>query len=395
VPKPVVRLFRSLAVAAAAAFAVRSIRVALGSNERIDACEPAPDMPMLSIIVPARNEERQIAECVESLLAQRYPHFEVIAVNDRSDDRTGAILAEISARDPRLTVIHGEALPPGWIGKPWAIAQGARIARGEWLIFTDADTTHAPLAAASAIRYARDACAQAVSLLPVQRFESAAERVVLPSILWMIAFSVGSLDAINDRKRTDAAIFNGQYIAFLRSAYDAIGGHAAVKNAIAEDYELARLLKRDGRFITRLAGANGLVQTRMYRSFAEIWHGFGKNLYAGAQNEPLKVFLGALWLGALSPLPELLLLRALLRRRTRGVMRMLAVIAATSAAAEFGMRRSHFPRGSGLFFPIGTATMLGIFLNSALRHRAGRVVWRGRTYGATIRRRSGSAASQT
>jgi chlorobactene glucosyltransferase len=348
---------------------------------------------MLSIIVPARNEERQIAQCVESLLAQRYPHFEVIAVNDRSDDRTGAILAEIAAKDPRLIVVHGDALPEGWIGKPWALAQGTRIAGGEWLIFTDADTTHAPLAAASAIAYAREHGAHAVSLLPAQRFGSPAELAVLPTILWMIAFSVGSLEAINDRRCPDAAIFNGQYIAFERAAYDAIGGHAAVKNAIAEDYELARILKRDGRFVTRLAGASDLVQTRMYRSFAEIWHGFSKNLYAGARHEPLKVFLGALWLGALSPLPELLLLRALMRKRRRGVARMLAIIVATAAAAEFGMRRSHFPRGAGVFFPLGTATMLAIFLNSALSHSVGRVYWRGRIYG--LRRRTDSAAPQT
>lgn len=379
-PKPLVRILRGTAVVAAAAFAIRSIRVALGSNERIEVRQPRSDLPMLSIIVPARNEERQVAQCVESLLAQNYPNFEVIAVNDRSDDHTGAILTEIAKRNPRLIVIHGDALPEGWIGKPWALAQGARIARGDWLIFTDADTTHEPLAAASAIAYALDHGGHVVSLLPTQRFGSPAERAILPAILWMIAFSVGSLDAINDRKRHDAAIFNGQYIAFQRAAYDAIGGHAAVRSAIAEDYELARILKRDGRFITRLAGASDLVQTRMYRSFAEIWHGFSKNLYAGARHEPLKVFLGTAWLGALSPLPEMLLLRALVRRRRRGAARMLAVIGATAAAAEFGMRRSRFPRGSGAFFPLGAATMLAIFADSALRHRTGRVVWRGRTY---------------
>lgn len=375
------RALELVAAVAATAFVVRSIAVARGSRERIEAHEPDGELPMLSIIVPARNEERQIESCVRSLLAQRYPRFEVIAVNDRSDDSTGAILASIAQSDKRLTVIHGDALPDGWVGKPWALAQGARIARGDWLVFTDADTTHEPLAASSAIRYALRSGAHALSLLTTQRFESLAERAALPAILWMIAFAVGSLDAINDPKRLDAAIFNGQYIAFERAAYDALGGHGAVRDCIAEDYELARIVKRDGRFRSRLAGASDLVYTRMYRSFTEIWHGFSKNLFVAAKDDPLQAVLGAAMLAALSPLPELLACEALRRGEYPRAARMAAVAAASIAAAEYGMRKSRFPRGSGLFFPFGAATMLAIFLNSAFAHRTGRVTWRGRAYG--------------
>lgn len=335
---------------------------------------------MLSIIVPARNEERQIEACVRSLLAQNYPRFEIIAVNDRSDDSTGAILARIAHEDSRLIVVHGDALPEGWIGKPWALAQGARIARGDWLLFTDADTTHEPLGASSAVQHAMHHGAQALSLLTTQRFETLAERAVLPSILWLIAFAVGSLDAINDPHRLDAAIFNGQYILFERAAYDALGGHGAVRDRIAEDYEFARLVKRDGRFRGRLAGASDLVYTRMYRSLREIWDGFSKNLYVAAHENPGQAFAGLMMLAALSPLPEALLASAVLKRERSRAVRMATVVAATSAAAEFAMRRSRFPTGSGAFFPLGAAAMLAIFVNSARQHRTGQVRWRGRAY---------------
>lgn len=365
---------------------MRALYIAARSGERVESREPDEDMPFLSIVIPARNEERQIEQCVSSLLAQRYPNFEVIVVDDRSEDRTAQILESIAANDGRLRVVHGEPLPDGWVGKPWAIAQGARAARGAWLLFTDADTVHEPLSAASAVRCALQTQTRALGLLPKQRFETPAERAVLPTILWMIAFAVGSLAAINDMNRTDVAIFNGQFVLFEREAYYALGGHAAVRDCIAEDYEFARIIKRDGRFRSRLAGAPDLVSTRMYRSFPEIWNGFSKNLYLGTHDSAGWTLAGILALAALSPLPEVLLLRALVKRRYGTALRMGAIIAATAAAAEAGMRHSRFPRASGAFFPIGAAAMLAIFLNSVRLHRSGRVAWRGREYPPTSRR---------
>lgn len=373
---------------------MRALNVAARSGERVEPREPREDMPFLSIVVPARNEERQIEDCLRSLLAQRYPRFEVIAVDDRSEDRTAQILENIAASDKRLRVVMGEPLPDGWIGKPWAVAQGANAARGEWLLFTDADTLHEPLAAASAVCYAIQTQTRVLGLLPAQRFETPAERIVLPAILWMIGFAVGSLEAINDMKRTDAAIFNGQFVLFEREAYDALGGHAAVCDSIAEDFEFARIIKRDGRFRSRLAGAPDLVSTRMYRSFSEIWDGFSKNLYVAAQDAPDKAVAGIIALAAISPIPEFLLLRAILKRRPGKALRMAVLIAATATAAEVGMRRSRFPRGSGAFFPLGVATMLAIFLNSMRLDRTGRVAWRGSEY-PQARRRTTSPGPQT
>ncbi len=363
---------------AAAGFVARSLIVTLRSNDRLERAASLDGLPFLSIIVPARNEERQIETCVRSLLAQRYPEFEVLVVDDRSTDRTPEILERIAAEDSRLRIVRGEPLPDGWIGKPWALAQGAHRARGQWLLFTDADTEHEPLACACAMRYALARDLSFLSLLTTQRFETAAERVVLPTILWMIAFGIGSLDAINDPKRLDAAIFNGQYILCDRAAFEIIGGHERVRASIAEDYDLARIIKHDGRYRSMLVDANDLVRTRMYRSLREIWDGFSKNLYLGVAKSPLHGLGAFLALAAISPLPEILLVRALVKRRRKAALAMAASIAATAAAAEFGMRRSRFPRGSGAFFPLGACVMLAILANSALQHRTGRVRWRGR-----------------
>lgn len=371
--------FTDRAVAAVAGgFMARALNVTLRSNDRLAVVEPAPGLPFLSIIVPARNEERQIERCVRSLMAQRYPEFEVIVVDDCSTDRTPQILEHLSREDFHVRAIHGEPLPAGWLGKPWALTRGMKSARGQWLLFTDADTEHEPLACTSAIRYALDLNVSFLSLLPTQRFETPAERVFLPTILWMIAFGIGSLDAINDPQRLDAAIFNGQYLLCERAAFEAIGGHERVRGSVAEDFDLARLVKADGRFRSMLVDANDLVYTRMYRSFREIWDGFSKNLYIGLRDDPVRAAAALLMLAAISPIPEIRLVSALRKRQYGTALKMAASIAASAAAAEFGMRRSRFPRGSGMFFPIGAATMLAIFLNSALQHRTGRVHWRGR-----------------
>jgi chlorobactene glucosyltransferase len=362
------------------AFCARTLNVTLRSNEQIERVGPADGLPFLSIVVPARNEERQIETCVRSLLSQEYGEFEIVVVDDRSSDATKSIADRLASEYPRVRVVEGEELPAGWVGKPWALAQGMRAARGSWLLFTDADTEHHPYACASAMRYALAKDLSFLSVLPTQRFETLAERAFLPTILWMIAFGVGSLDAINDPGRAGAAIFNGQYILCERTALETIGGHERVRASIAEDYDMARIIKRDGRFRAMLAGANDLVHTRMYRSFAEIWGGFSKNLYHGLKEHPRHGVLAVLALAAISPLPEIALARALAKAEYAKALWLAADIAATAAAAELGMRRSRFPRGSGLWLPLGAATMLAIVVNSAIVHRTGNVRWRGRIY---------------
>ena len=367
------------AIGAAAAFCARSLHIATHSNYRLEPSALRDDLPFLSIVVPARNEERQIERCVRSLLAQAYPKFEVVAVDDQSTDATHEILERIASEDARLRVVRGATLPAGWVGKPWALVQGANVARGELLLFTDADTVHEPPAAAASASYLKSFALDAVSVLCDQELETLAERAVLPTIFWTIGFAVGSFDALNDPQRPDNALFNGQYVMIPARVYRAFGGHEVVHDRIAEDYELAHFMKRRG-YRTHLVGASGLVRTRMYRSFVEIWHGFGKNLALGARENTAALVAGAAFFALISPLPEVLLVRALAKRRYGAALVQAVAAGATIAAAETGMRRSRLPKGSGLWLPAGVCAMLAILGKSIAAHGRGSVQWRGRRY---------------
>lgn len=364
----------------------RAFYVVRGSRIAIEPRESTADLPALSIIVPARDEERNIERCVRSLLKTRHPDFEIVVVDDRSTDGTRTIVENLVREHANLSLVAGEALPDGWIGKPWALWQGSRRARAEWLLFTDADTEHEPLAAASAQGCALQGGYAAVSLLSDQETITLAERLFLPTILFTIVLGVGSLEDINDPEKPGVAIFNGQYILVSREAYDAIGGHAALHAEIAEDLELARRLKGDGRFRVFLAGANGLVRTRMYRSFAEIWHGFVKNFAAGARGHPADALAGSLMLACVSPLTPLALLWLLIGRHWLAAAILSLTAVAVVVVAETGMRRSNFRRGAGFALPLGFALTLAIFVTSLYRtYLGGGVEWRGRRYGGGLR----------
>lgn len=192
--------------------------------------EPAPppvNVPLISVCIPARNEERNIRACVEAVLAQDYPNLEVIVLDDRSSDATPQILADIASRDSRLRPINGSELPKGWAGKPHALFQASALARGEWFCFVDADTFLSPVTLSSCYAKALETQAEMFTIMTFQVLGSFWEKTVMPLVL--TALSVGfSPRKVNDPNKKDA-IANGQFILIKRSTYAAIGGHASVK----------------------------------------------------------------------------------------------------------------------------------------------------------------------
>ena len=251
---------------------------------------PPPNPPLISVCIPARNEERNIRACVEAVLKQDYPNFEVIVVDDRSTDATPRILTDLAVRDSRLRPISGSELPSGWAGKPHALHQASAFARGEWLCFIDADTFLEPSALSSCYVKALETQADMFTIMTFQILGSFWERTVMPLV--MTALSVGfSPRKVNDPKTKDA-IANGQFILIKRPVYDAIGGHASVKDSIVEDKAISEKVKWNG---YRLIVADGMkmAKTRMYTSLPEMWEGWTKNIYLGLRDQA-----GLLWLGA-------------------------------------------------------------------------------------------------
>src|SRR5262249_14314064 len=218
------------------------------------------DLPLVSVVVPARNEETKIRRCLESLRNQNYPNFEIVVIDDRSTDNTGAIIEELSRLDTRIKFVQGKYLPDGWIGKCNALVHAVGYASGEWLIFTDADTCHATNSIRDSVSYAITNKADLVSFVPVQELGSFWERVVMPVLLG--SFLCGDpFHTVNDANSSRAYAY-GQYVLARRSAYRATGGHQAIRDEIVEDHALGRLFKSNGHCIM-VADGRDLYTVRM------------------------------------------------------------------------------------------------------------------------------------
>lgn len=332
-------------------------------------------MMSISAIVPARNEEATIARCVESLEAQA-EIGEVLVVNDESSDGTARVLEELQGRVPRLRVSESGGVPEGWVGKNHATWLGAQQARGEWLLFTDADTLHRAGSAARALADAERTGAALVSYSPEQELRTWWERALVPFVFCRLA-QLYPYHAVSDPGSADAAA-NGQYILIRREAYEAIGTHAAVRGEVLEDVALARRAKRAGVRI-HFARGQGIVAARMYRSFGAMWEGWVKNLYA-LVGGPEGSRRGA-WreIAGVSPVVPVALLAMGAMHAVFPILGGL-MLALRHAAYGVDLRRNQYGwSGIGYYLP-GAVLYCAAVAASARRHHSGRVAWKGREY---------------
>jgi len=350
--------------------------------------DPPPDAPMISVCIPARNEARNIRACVDAVLNQTYPNLEIVVLDDRSTDATAEILHSI--QNERLKVVKGSDLPSGWAGKPHALHQAVRACNGrsEWLCFIDADTFLAPDALASVHARAIEAKADLFTIMTFQVTITFWERVVLPLV--MTALSVGfSPRKVNDPKRKDA-IANGQFIFIKRSVYDAIGGHAGIRDQIVEDKAISEKVKWGG-YRLIIADGSRVARTRMYTSLAGMWEGWTKNIYLGLRDQPGLMVLGAF--GALCSviaalvLPIWPMLGLVWFLHGGGWM---GIAVSIEAVILWGVlisvravvaHRMDIPLWYALTTPLGAAVLASMMFTSTWKVLSGQgVTWRGRKY---------------
>jgi chlorobactene glucosyltransferase len=348
--------------------------------------ENPPEPPLVSVIVPARNEAHNIERCVRSLLNSKWPSLEVIVVDDRSEDATGPLVRALAEADVRVRVIDGAPVPEGWFGKQWACAQGASAARGSTLVFTDADTAHAPTLITRSMHAMH---ARALDFLTVGGFQELGsfwERVVMPQVFYMIATRYGGAGTVNRARRSRDKIANGQFLCFTRACYDAIGGHASVRGKAAEDLALAQLVHARGMRGELVIGAHEL-STRMYTSLAEVVNGWTKNIVtAGADTLPagvvprllLPVLLLVVPLMHLAP--PVTLIASLFVPVASGA-RMWATVCTVVLLLWWGFIYVRAFRQSPLYaltLPLGALIVLFIIARATMRGRG--VEWKGRRY---------------
>lgn len=328
--------------------------------------------PEVSIIVPARNEEACLARCLESLTRQTGVSFEILVVNDGSTDHT----REIALSFPGVRVIDAPEPPSGWNGKSNAVAAGAKEARGEWLLFTDADTVHLPGSLARSLAEAKQHEVALLSYSPKQQVHGFCEKAVMPVIFAELARTYQASEVSDPASPVAAA--NGQYLLIAREAYESVGGVASVASSLLEDVALAQVVKRTGRKLYFRFGGDA-VSTRMYRSFAQMREGWTKNLAL--------LFPKARRLAALR-LSEFLLIAggvvftvvALLKGGTQS-----GIAAGIVTVGLYGLflrriLRAHFSWDANLFAIFGLPLFAYLLMRSTLSYKKGTVTWKGRVY---------------
>jgi glycosyltransferase involved in cell wall biosynthesis len=357
--------------------------------------------PLVSVVVPAKDEEATLADCLRTVSAQSYPHLEILVVDDRSSDATAEVARSMAAADPRIRVLTIHDLPGGWTGKNHAMQVACAEARGEWLWMLDADTRHHPDALAIVLEYARVHGAALASVMPEQRCGTFWEKVVQPleGIVLMRSFS--PLVVNDDRQRVGFA--NGQFVLMSRDAFDQVGGYVPVRDRFLEDIALAQRFK-DARLPIRLAVGTEISSTRMYSGLSPLIRGWARILYDGLGRRPLPLVGKILEPLIFSQTGDVALLVALgllisgsFGLFAQGLLGLSVIHQVLKTWLLWKMYRLSSPKTAhyALFYPLAGLVSAWISIRALEMCRTGRVTWRGTSYGSLMAAAPQPASSST
>ena len=266
--------------------------------------KPHTNPPLVSVLVPARNESENIEKCINSLVNQDYPNFELIVLDDNSEDDTLIKLQKLKDRYPQINVYLGENLPEGWTGKNFACHTLSQYAKGEWLLFTDSDTVHRNDSISSSVKSAIREKAKLLSIMPEIVITTIPEKIFIP-IIHFALLSFFPLKIINTFRYPKAVIALGPFMLINAEFYRKIGGHENIKDKIVDDLKLANEVKKNGGKIVFMDGKDK-VSVRFYKDFTSFWNGFSKNAFGAFENYPLILFPFLLFIICLYLIPYLI-----------------------------------------------------------------------------------------
>ena len=354
------------------------------------AATTAAPTPRVSIVLPARNEAVHIAACIRSIRASTWPDLELIVIDDHSSDGTGALAREAAGSDARVKIVNAPDLPAGWFGKQWACQSGAVQATGSLLLFTDADTRHAPDLVGRMVRMRERRNAELLSVAGHQEMGTIWERAVQPSVFTLILTRYGGADAMEQATNPRDVVANGQCFMLSRRVYDAIGGHEPVRGFVAEDVMMAQAIQARGDRVSLALGI-GQLSTRMYDGLDSLMKGWGKNMYAGGRHAMwwgavgqrlYPLFLLSFPLGVLMPFVALAWCVVVMLLAGPVSTALLLWSAATSAATLTSFAAANRLNGDpirrALLAPLGGAIVLAICLSAIARGNT--VRWKDRGY---------------
>jgi chlorobactene glucosyltransferase len=334
--------------------------------------------PYLSVCIPARNEERGIKNCLESLLNQDYPAFEVIVVDDNSSDTTASIISSMKSQYSNLVLISGKSLAPGWLGKPYALYQAFQVSRGDYLLFTDADLVYQRYALKTAMNKVIDEKLDLLTLMPASIFGSFWERAIQPVIFGFIA-ALTNFRKVNSPASQSAMGF-GAFLLFKKEAYLKIGGHISVQNEILEDVMIAKISKRNGLNML-VADGKLLFSIRMYHSIKEIWVGWRKNIFLAMKGSIIRTIFYVVMILCFVVTPYIIVIVNFLVGGVAWICisligLILCLITGCGLCHELGLKKHNV-----FLFPLGAIAMVVIMFNSMVQVVFfGRAEWRGRIY---------------